>query len=101
VPGLEIEGQYECDNGYVLITSYDCPFEEAQNFLLLDSRFRVVSRKFLGVMYGSYLLMKNYVIDESRIALQFAGEDSLWTLQVRSRHWPAFRKLRLWRPTTA
>lgn len=101
VPGFEIEGQYGCGEGYLLITSYDCPFEEAQNFLLLDSRYRVVCRKFLGVTYGSYLLMENYMIDESRIALQFAGEKSPWMLQVHPRRWPAFRKLRLRRPSMA
>jgi hypothetical protein len=82
VPGFVIEGQYACADGYILITSYDCPFEEAQNFLLLDKKYQIISQEFLGVMYGSYLLMKNYAISDSEIALEFAGDPEPWTLEV-------------------
>ncbi|HEY2584861.1 MAG TPA: hypothetical protein VGI81_03730 [Tepidisphaeraceae bacterium] len=95
VPGFAIEVQYACGDGFVLITSYDCPFEEAQNFLLLDRAFRVTGREFLGVMYGSYMLMKSYVVDDSRIALEFAGDDRPWILDVRPDRWRRSRRLRL------
>ena len=43
-------------------TSYDCPFEESQEFLLLDCEFRLLCNKRLEVMYGSYLLMNNSLV---------------------------------------
>jgi len=101
VPGFVIEGQYACGDGYVLITSYDCLFEEAQNFLLLDNRHQVVSETFLGVMYGSYVLMKNYPVSDCEIALEFAGVPEPWILEVHPDHWLSSRRLRLRPPRTA
>jgi hypothetical protein len=45
VPGFVIEGQYAWNGGYLLITSYDCPFEESQEFLLLDCEFRLICKE--------------------------------------------------------
>jgi hypothetical protein len=57
VPGYVIEAQYRCGEHYLLINSWDCPFEEAQTFLLLSSSFDVLYEETLGAPYASYLLM--------------------------------------------
>ena len=99
VPGFLIEGQYARDDLSVLITSYDCPFEEAQNFLLLNAECNVISELFLGQMFGSYLLMKNYLIGDGEVALEFAGYDVPWILHVDPNWWPANQKMWLQRPS--
>ena len=82
VPGCSIERQYTCDRHYLLVTSYDCPFEESQNFLLLDSRFRVVAKRFLGAPYDTFVLMDARPTGDRTIELVFAG-DSTWYLEIR------------------
>jgi hypothetical protein len=99
VPGYVIEGQYSWDGGFLLITSYDCPSEESQEFVLLDSSFQFLSKKSLGVMHGSYLLMSHQVVSDDGIELLFAGGER-WRLQVRPGKWPACRRLRLQRQSS-
>ena len=48
VPGFVIDAQYDTPLGALLITSWDCLFEEANDFLLLGSTHRVVARKQLS-----------------------------------------------------
>ncbi len=38
VPGYVIDAQYRCAAGTLLVTSFDCLFEESNTFLLLDPR---------------------------------------------------------------
>jgi hypothetical protein len=59
VSGYVMEAQYRCAAGYLLVTSYDCLFEEANTFYLLNERFETISSTTLGVMYGTYLLEKH------------------------------------------
>jgi hypothetical protein len=100
VPGFNMEAQYSIGDGYVLITSYGCPFEESQNFLLLNHGLRIVGRKCLGHAYSSFLLMRHYPIDANRIALEFA-ENDLRVLEIWPRRRPAFRRLHLRRMPSA
>lgn len=37
VPGYVIEGQYRCADGFLLMLSLDCPFDESYTFLLLGT----------------------------------------------------------------
>ena len=37
IEGYVIEAQYRCEAGHLLITSFDCPFEESNSFTLLTS----------------------------------------------------------------
>jgi hypothetical protein len=56
IPGYVIEAQYKCQHGYLVITSQDCPYEEANDFLLLNDKFDVVAKESLGLIYSSFLI---------------------------------------------
>ena len=96
IPGYVIERQYACGQNFLLITSYDCPFEEAQNFLLLDSAFQIIAKKFLGVAYDTYRLIDARPIADDVIEIVFDGDDR-WRLQIRDRSRLFFPRLKLCR----
>ncbi len=41
LPGYALLHQFETSNGYVLVTDYDCPFEEITNFILVSKQLRL------------------------------------------------------------
>jgi hypothetical protein len=82
IPGYEIEAQYRTDGGYLLVTSFDCPFEESNAFVLLDARLAVVARRELLVPYGSFLLHAHWPIDTSTLALHYY-EELFYTLHIQ------------------
>jgi hypothetical protein len=84
--GFVIEGAYRCSAGYLIITSWDCPFEEANTFTLLNSGFEIVSQASLGVMYDTYLLEKHWPISASAIRLHYYG-DFFYTLHLETSPW--------------
>lgn len=82
VPGYVIEGQYRWHEYLLLITSWDCPFEESYDFLLLDAAHQIVARTSLGAPYGSYLLHAHWPIDDRSLRLHFYRADC-YTLMVQ------------------
>ena len=81
VPGYVVEAQYATAHGVLLITSYDCPFEESSDFLLLDADHRVTARKRLMAPYASYLLHAHWPIDPLTLALHYF-QQLFFTLSV-------------------
>lgn len=81
IPGYFIEAQYESGAGPVIVTSYDCPFEESNSFVLLNGSLEVVARAELGVPYGSFLLDAHWPVDESTLVLHY-HEDLFYRLTV-------------------
>ena len=53
VPGFVIEAQYSFKEFYLLVTSWDCVYEESQEFLLLSHDLDVLSKKHVGEIYSS------------------------------------------------
>lgn len=56
IPGYVLLHQFEMDDGYLLVTDYDCPFEEATVFVLVSRGMRTLARRTVGVMYDSVVL---------------------------------------------
>lgn len=83
IRGYVIEGQYETDLGSLLVTSYDCPHEEACAFTLLDAGLRVLAQRELGAPYASMLLHGHWPIDARTLALHFNAE-RFWTLRLQA-----------------
>lgn len=54
IDGYVIEKQFKIDEHYLIITSYDCPFEETNNFILLDNNFIVRHKKWIVRPYNSF-----------------------------------------------
>ena len=81
VSGCLIEAQYATPLGTLLITSYDCPFEEANSFVLLDERHAELARAALGAPYASFLLLEHWPVDALTLALHYAP-DVFYTLRI-------------------
>ena len=81
IPGYVIEAQYRCGPGYLLITSYDCPFEEANTFVLLGTDYSVLANTELGVPYGSFLLYASWPVSDCELCLHYYTR-SFYTLAV-------------------
>jgi hypothetical protein len=94
VPGYVLDAQYQWNDNVVLITSWDCPFEESYDFLLLDREHTIVSRKSLGAPYGTYLLHGEWPHDDLSIRLHFY-EHRFYTLSIRQPTGMFRRKLSL------
>jgi len=96
VPGYVIEGQYRWREFVLLLTSWDCPFEESCDMLLLDAAHRIVAHASLGAPYASLLLHAHWPIDASSLRLHFHQRDC-YTLTVTppSWWWPGGHRLRL------
>ena len=82
LPGYELLHQFELPaSEYLLITDWDCPFEEATEFILLDSTLKILAKRKLAVPYGSFLLENLQVLSEHTIRLEFDNK-AYWKLSV-------------------
>jgi len=64
LPGYVLLRQFETPAGYILVTDYDCPFEEITNFILISHQLRLLSCRSLGWMYATFLLERIEWVDE-------------------------------------
>lgn len=71
VPGYVIEAQYDTPHGVLLVTSFDCPFEESNAFVLLDAQHRVVAQRALLAPYASWLLDAHWPEGPTTLALHY------------------------------
>ena len=85
IHGFCIEAQYNCDDGYLVITSMDCPFEESNHFMLLDSEFNLLASASLAVPYGSFLIHRHWAISSKAIRIHY-GDELFYTASIA----PAF-----------
>lgn len=82
LPGYSLLQQFETPYGFILITDYDCPFEETTNFALVSTPLRLLSCRWLGWPYSSFLLEGiEWENDQSFIAV-LSGNDR-WRFTIR------------------
>ena len=84
LPGYSLLHQFTLDDGCLLVTDYDCPFEECTNFILLDSAYKKRASRSLGVPYGSFLLEKIEQLDATHFIATFYTDDR-WSLTIEGR----------------
>jgi hypothetical protein len=82
LPGYDLLHQFEISSGYLLITDYDCPFEESTHFVLLGKDLRLLSSRSLGAPYASFLLKGVESMDDHHLTAVFHGEDR-WRITIR------------------
>jgi len=73
LPGYSLLHQFETSNGYILVTDYDCPYEEITNFALISKQLRLQSCRWLGWMYETFLLERIEWIDDRTFTAFFCG----------------------------
>ena len=84
VPGYVIEAQYQCDDRYLLVTSWDCPFEEMQTFSLLSKDLSILSTRNYGAPYATVWIEKHQSIAENQAIFYCdTGYDVIITIRDR------------------
>jgi hypothetical protein len=81
IKGYALEAQYRWSEGYLLISSWECPFEESNSFTLLDKHFRAMAICELGAMYASFLLVKHWPVSASELRLHY-DDKVFYTLRI-------------------
>ena len=74
LPAYVLLHQFEVQRGFLLVLDDDCPHEEITTFCLLSADLRVLSRRWLGVPYGSWFLRAIEWIDERRFVGDFRDD---------------------------
>ena len=92
IAGQVIEAQYSCTlpngyAGYLVVTSFNCPFEESTEFSLLDEAFKLVATTSLAQAYGSLLLYAHWPVANNRLRLHYYGQFVLDLTISSSRFW--------------
>jgi hypothetical protein len=90
VPGYSLLHQFSCDDGFLLITDYDCPFEEATGFTLLNADLQLAATRTLAVPYGSFLLDKIEWLDQRNLIAVFHADDR-WKVSIAPRRFFSLR----------
>lgn len=91
VPGYVLLRQFELPDGhYLLATDYDCPFEEATNFILLGPDLKMLSHRSVGAMYSTFQLKHIAWHDAQHFTASFFG-DMACDVAIRSRGVPYIR----------
>lgn len=83
IPGCVLLHQFRVGTDCLLITDWDCPYEEVTEVLLLDAAHRPVGHRRLGGLYASWCLRRVDVVDARRLRLAFYGDDAAWQITVR------------------
>ena len=93
IPGYSIEAQYAHTHGFVLVTSWDCPFEEAQSFLLLSHELDLLFEETIGGAYASVGMKGHEPVNENSVMVHCDGDldilatvDSATTLRLEKQH---------------
>lgn len=86
VPGYLLEAQYAFSEGYILIISYDCPFEERNEILFLDRLFKIKAKKSI---HGE-LLYTHWPCSENQLALHFYS-DHFYQLSISYKKFLLFK----------
>ena len=86
IPGFQLLHQFQLQSGeYLLITDWDCPFEEATEFLLISGDFKIIARKKLGTPYASFLLDSVEVLNNHQLKVTiFENDHFLLTIKPPS-----------------
>lgn len=94
VSGYGLEGQYRCKAGYLIITSQDCPHEEANNFILLGADFKILAITQLSAPYHSFLINAHWPISATQLRLHYSPQ-LFYTLSLHAPKIPLFGRHRI------
>jgi hypothetical protein len=73
VPGYTLLHQFRVGDDWLLLTDWDCPYEEATEVLLLDAQLRLVARRSFGAPYASWMLDGVDRLGDDALRLRFVG----------------------------
>lgn len=82
--GVVLEGQFACRDGFLVITSDDCPFEEAVHIHLLANDLSRSESLTIAQAYAGGIVRGLHAEGPDSIAFSFYGDD-LWRVTVLPR----------------
>ncbi|MGL5667252.1 MAG: hypothetical protein ACRDD9_14075 [Shewanella sp.] len=99
IAGRQLEAQYRCTlpngtQGYLLLTSYNCPFEESTECSLFDASFKLVASRSLSQSYHSFLLYAHWPVADNGLRLHYYDQ-LVWDLHILPSRLGRFGGLRL------
>ncbi|MBF0410189.1 MAG: hypothetical protein HQM10_22785 [Candidatus Riflebacteria bacterium] len=71
--GYAILAQLKFEHGYIIVTDYDCPFEEMTTFYYLGNDLEIIDSRQFGAPYESFLLDKIEPIGPATLRFNFYG----------------------------
>jgi hypothetical protein len=82
LPGYQLRYQFEVADGFLLVTDFDCPYEETTCFILLSRQMKVLARRRIGAMYNSFLVDKIEWTHDDEMIATFCT-DVPWRIQIK------------------
>jgi len=81
VNGLILEKQFKTNNGYLLLNTYDNPYEETLSISYFSPTFEILDNRLIFGYYSTGMLKDIRVINEHRLRF-FFFKDTLWELTI-------------------
>ena len=75
LPGYIIEKQFELPHYFLILNSWDCPFEEGCEVIVLNKKFTIVGHYSFMPFYNSFLLDGISELSQDHYKLTFNGEE--------------------------
>ena len=89
ISGYVLLRQFEMPAAYLLVTDYDCPFEEAVTFTLMSKDpLKVRAQRTVGAMYASCHLDDITWSDDRHFSATFVDIDGRCDFKIRDRSVP-------------
>lgn len=88
VHGYALLHQFAVPGGrFLLITDYQCPWEEETEVLLLDENLSLLSRMHFGLPWGFFSVVGATVVDQHTLDMTFSGRASWRVTMIGKRRW--------------
>lgn len=82
IPGVVLEAQFMMKNhNFLILTSEDCPYEEALHIILMDELGSIIDKVEIGQEATPGIVKDIETLDDSRIKFKFIG-DGYFTVDV-------------------
>jgi hypothetical protein len=79
--GAILENQFECNVGYILFLTHDCPFEEGLSIYLLGHQYDILDRYELSGPYSTGWIHGVVIREPDSVDFSFYGDDQ-WELTM-------------------
>ncbi|WP_102796179.1 hypothetical protein [Bowmanella denitrificans] len=87
IPGYVIEQQFELKDYYLLLLSWDCPFEEGCEVIVLSKQLKVVGKYSFTPFLNSYVLSSIRETATNHFQLVFKTECFSLRIDYPKAHW--------------
>lgn len=95
--GVDVAAHFEIDGiGWLVITDFDCPFEEAVRVHLLDHRFDVLETAKLGQPYTPGMVQNIRRTGPRSVSFTFPGPELVHEVEVAPHQTGRLRKRTRW-----